>query len=143
MQAEVQVKLENLISNHVKKNAEDLLEQYKKKIAELAQDVKVGSVELNPFELMQGDIISDTSALISKMTKSEKVKVGEEWIANTDKKWYKPWTWFQEKGHYKEIYEDKEYVDGTELAQKFFAPIQELLYETVKVPLSMQRNRQR
>ena len=129
LQAEVQVKLENLISNHVKKNAEDLLEQYKKKIAELAQDVKVGSVELNPFELMQGDIISDTSALISKMTKSEKVKVGEEWIANTDKKWYKPWTWFQEKGHYKEIYEDKEYVDGTELAQKFFAPIQELLYE--------------
>lgn len=129
LQAEVQVKLENLISNHVKKNAEDLLEQYKKKIAELAQDVKVGSVELNPFELMQGDIISDTSALISKMTKSEKVKVGEEWIANTDKKWYKPWTWFREKGHYKEIYEDKEYVDGTELAQKFFAPIQELLYE--------------
>lgn len=129
LQAEVQVKLENLISNHVKKNAEDLLEQYKKKIAELAQDVKVGSVELNPFELMQGDIISDTSALISKMTKSEKVKVGEEWIANADKKWYKPWTWFQEKGHYKEIYEDKEYVDGTELAQKFFAPIQELLYE--------------
>lgn len=129
LQAEVQVKLENLISNHVKKNAEDLLEQYKKKIAELAQDVKVGSVELNPFELMQGDIISDTSALISKMTKSEKVKVGEEWIANTDKKWYKPGTWFQEKGHYKEIYEDKEYVDGTELAQKFFAPIQELLYE--------------
>jgi len=129
LQAEVQVKLENLISNHVKINAEDLLEQYKKKIAELAQDVKVGSVELNPFELMQGDIISDTSALISKMTKSEKVKVGEEWIANTDKKWYKPWTWFQEKGHYKEIYEDKEYVDGTELAQKFFAPIQELLYE--------------
>ena len=129
LQAEVQVKLENLISNHVKKNAEDLLEQYKKKIAELAQDVKVGSVELNPFELMQGDIISDTSALISKMTKSEKVKVGAEWIANTDKKWYKPWTWFQEKGHYKEIYEDKEYVDGTELAQKFFAPIQELLYE--------------
>ena len=129
LQAEVQVKLENLISNHVKKNAEDLLEQYKKKIAELAQDVKVGSVELNPCELMQGDIISDTSALISKMTKSEKVKVGEEWIANTDKKWYKPWTWFQEKGHYKEIYEDKEYVDGTELAQKFFAPIQELLYE--------------
>ena len=129
LQAEVQVKLENLISNHVKKNAEDLLEQYKKKIAELAQDVKVGSVELNQFELIQGDIISDTSALISKMTKSEKVKVGEEWIANTDKKWYKPWTWFQEKGHYKEIYEDKEYVDGTELAQKFFAPIQELLYE--------------
>ncbi len=129
LQAEVQVKLENLISNHIQKNAEELLEQYKKKIAELAQDIKVGSVELNPFEMMQGDIIADTSALISEMTKSERVKVGEEWVANSNKKWYKPWTWFQEKGHYKNIYEDKEYVDGTELAQKFFAPIQELLYE--------------
>ena len=129
LQAEVQVKLENLISNHVQKNAEELLEQYKNKIAELAQDIKVGSVELNPFEMMQGDIISDTSALISEMTRSERVKVGEEWVANSSKKWYKPWTWFQEKGHYKDIYEDQEYVDGTELAQKFFAPIQELLYE--------------
>ncbi len=129
LQAEVQVKLENLISNHIQKNAEDLLEQYKKKIAELAQDIKVGNVELNPFEIMQGDIISDTSSLIREMTRSERVKVGEEWVANTNKKWYKPWTWFQEKGHYKDIYEDKEYVDGTELAQRFFAPIQELLYE--------------
>lgn len=129
LQAEVQVKLENLISDHIQKNAEDLLEQYKKKTAELAQDIKVGNVELNPFEIMQGDIISDTSLLINEMTKSESVKVGEEWIENSSKKWYKPWTWFQEKGHYKDIYEDKEYVDGTELAQKFFAPIQELLYE--------------
>lgn len=129
LQAEVQVKLENLISNHIQKNAQDLLEQYKKKIAELAQDIKVGDVELNPFEMMQGDIISDTSALISEMTRSERVKVGEEWVENTSKKWYKPWTWFQEKGYYEDTYEDKEYVDGSELAQKFFAPIQELLYE--------------
>lgn len=129
LQADVQVKLENLISNHIQKNAKDLLEEYKKKIAELAQDIKVGSVELNPFEMMQGDIVSDTSSLIREMTRSERVKVGEEWVENTSKKWYKPWTWFQEKGHYEDIYEDKEYVDGIELAQRFFAPIQELLYE--------------
>lgn len=129
LQADIQVKLENLISNHIQKNAEDLLEQYKKKISELSQDIKVENVKLNPFELMQGDIISDTSELINAMTRSESVKVGEEWIENTNKKWYKPWTWFQEKGHYRDIYEDKEYVDGTELAQRFFAPIQELLYE--------------
>lgn len=129
LQAEVQVKLEDLISNHIQKNAEHLLEEYKKKIAELAQDIKIGNVELNPFEMMQGDIISDTSALISEMTRSERVKVDEEWVENTSKKWYKPWTWFQEKGYYKDIYEDQEYVNGTELAQRFFAPIQELLYE--------------
>ncbi|MCM1235664.1 MAG: dynamin family protein [Ruminococcus flavefaciens] len=129
LQAEVQVKLEELISEHVQKNADDLLEQYKNKIAELAKDIKVGDVKVNPFEMMQGDIISDTNILIDEITRSERVKVDEEWIENTRRKWYKPWTWFQEKGHYKDIYEDQEYVDGTELAQKFFAPIQELLYE--------------
>lgn len=50
-------------------------------------------------------------------------------MENSNKKWYKPWTWFQSKGYYKDIYEENEYVDGTELAQRFFAPIQELLYE--------------
>ncbi len=129
LQAEVQVKLEDLITNHIQKNAVDLLEQYKEKITDLGQDIKSGDVALNPFEMMQGDIISDTNGLISEMTKAEKVKVGEKWVENSNKKWYKPWTWFQAKGYYKDIYEENEYVDGTELAQKFFAPIQELLYE--------------
>lgn len=129
LQAEVQVKLENLISNHIKKNAENLLDEYNKKIAELGQDIKVGDIELNPFKMMQGDIISDTTALIKQITKSERVKVGEKWVENTSKRWYKPWTWFQDSGYYKDIYEDKEYVDGTQLAQRFFAPIQESLFE--------------
>lgn len=128
LQAEVQIKLEDLISNHIQKNAEDLLDQYKRKIIELAQDINVGKVELNPFEMMQGDITIDTGALIKEMTKSEKVKVGEKWVKNPSKRWYKPWTWLR-KGHYEKIYEDKEYVDGVELAQRFFAPIQEALYE--------------
>ena len=129
LQAEVQVKLEDLISKHIHKNAEDLLQQYKNKISELANDIKVDGVELDPFAMMQGDIQNDAKALISKMTKTEQVKVGEEWVKNTSRKWWNPFTWGQEKGHYRNIYEDKEYVDGKQLAQQFFAPIQEGLYE--------------
>jgi predicted GTPase len=129
IQAEVQVKLEELIGNHVHKSATDLLEEYRKKISELAQDVNIGTVSIDPFELMAGDISTDVSSLINNLTEIERVKVDEVWVENTSKKWYKPWTWFQEKGHWKDIYEDKEYVDGTKLAQRFFAPIQEQLYE--------------
>ena len=129
LQAEVQVKLEELIGNHVHKSATDLLEEYRKKISELAQDVNVGNVSIDPFELMAGDISTDVSSLINNLTETERVKVDEVWVENTSKKWYKPWTWFQEKGHWKDVYEDKEYVDGTKLAQRFFAPIQEQLYE--------------
>lgn len=129
LQAEVQVKLEELIGNHVHKSAADLLKEYKKKISELAQDVNVGNVSIDPFELMAGDISTDVSSLINNLTETESVKVDEVWVENTSKKWFKPWTWFQEKGHWKNVYEEKEYVDGTKLAQRFFAPIQEQLYE--------------
>lgn len=129
LQAEVQVELENLIENTVQKNADDLLKQYKKKLADLVDEINVGNVELDPFEIMKGEIPTNTSSIISGSTKTEKVKTGEEWIPNYEKKWYKPWTWFQESGHYRDIMEDREYVDGKQLAEKFFAPIQEQLYE--------------
>lgn len=129
LQAEVQVKLEQLITNHVHKSASELLDEYRKKISELAQDISVESVSIDPFELMAGEISTDVSSLIKNLTEKESVKVDEVWVENTSKKWYKPWTWFQERGHWKDVYEDKEYVDGTKLSQRFFAPIQEQLYE--------------
>lgn len=129
LQADVQVKLEELISKNIYKNASSLLEEYKKRISDLAQEVSVGDVMIDPFEIMQGDISTDAVSLISKLTQTEQVKVGEKWVENIGKKWYKPWTWFQESGHYKSIYENQEFVDGTQLAQRFFAPIQERLYE--------------
>ncbi|WP_288222358.1 dynamin family protein [uncultured Clostridium sp.] len=131
LQAEIQVKLENIVTNHVQKNAQELLNQYKQRIADLAQEVEVGVVAVNPFELLNGEFESATNIdnLVDDLTKTERVKVRREWVANTSKKWYKPWTWLQEKGHYKDVYEDKEYVDGSELAQKFFAPIQKQLFD--------------
>lgn len=131
LQAEVQVKLESIITNHVEKNAQELLNQYKSKIADLAQEVEVGVVSVNPFELLDGEFESTTNitSLVNNLTKSERVKIGEKWVSNSSKKWYKPWTWLQESGHYKDIYEDKEYVDASALAQKFFAPIKKQLID--------------
>ena len=131
LEAEVQVRLEDIITNHVNKNAQDLLSQYKDKIKDLAQDIEVGGIEVNAFELLDGEISSSINInnLVSGLTRTERVKVGEEWVSNSSKKWYKPWTWLQESGHYKDIYENKEYVDGSQLAQKFFAPIQKNLYD--------------
>lgn len=128
LQAEVKVELENLISNNVQKSAEDLLDQYKRRLADLVEDIDVGNIAFSPFEMMEGEI-SDNSLIVENLTKIKKVKDGEQWVENTDKAWYKPWTWFQKSGHWKTVYKDVEYVDREELSQKFFAPIQENLYE--------------
>ncbi len=133
LQAEVQVELENLVENTIQKNADGLLTKYKKKLANLVDEINVGNVELDPFEIIKGEIPYYNS-VISKATVREKIVVGQEedeWIENENRKWYKPWTWHQEKGHwtYKDIIEEEEYVDSKKLADKFFAPIQEQLYE--------------
>lgn len=129
LQAEVQVKLENLITNYVHKSANDLLEEYKRKLSELAQEVNVGNVSIDPFQLMSGEISTDASTLVNNLKETKRVKVDTVWVKNTDKKWYKPWTWFQESGHYKDVYENQEYVDGTKFAHAFFAPVEQRIYE--------------
>ena len=129
LQAEIEAKLEDVIFNYVQKSANTLLEEYKKKLSALVDDVNIGEVTINPFDMMAGDIRINSSSIIQELTQTEQVKVGEKWVENKSKKWYKPWTWFDDDGYYKDVYENREYVDGTELAQRFFAPIQEQIYE--------------
>lgn len=130
LQAEVQVKLEELVSNHIEQNAKELLQQYKQRISDLSKELNIGGINVNAFEMLNGDIdaLSDISSMVESVTKTERVAVGTHREKNTDKKWYKPWTWLQDSYYEVTDYANKEYVEGTELAKKFFAPIQERLY---------------
>lgn len=135
LQAQVKVELEDLIDINVQRTATGLLQQYQNKLAELAGELSIGNVKVEPLSLMKGDVSLSSSAIMSiirEATKTERERhTREVWVENTSKRWWKPWTWFQDDGYYRTIveYEDREYVDGTRVAQKFFAPIQESLYE--------------
>lgn len=140
LRAEIQVKLEELITNHVTKNANDLLEEYRKKIAELAQDVNIGGIAIDPFEIMKGSIegLSDINVIMSEAEKTEK-----NWEVVGNHKEYKEvfglrrWlnkkigTSFNVDYDLVDDYDwvEHSYIDGTVLAQRFFAPVQEGLYE--------------
>ena len=139
LQAEIQVKLEELITNHVTKNANDLLEEYRKRIAELAQDVSIGGIAIDPFEIMKGSIegLSDINAIMSASEKTEK-----NWEVVGNHKEYKEVfgfrRWLNDKigTNFNVDYDlvddydwvEHTFIDGTVLAQRFFAPIQEGLY---------------
>ena len=118
-----------MILKNVQGNATELLEVYKKKLAELVNEVSIGDIEIDPFKMMLGELPTNTSRMIEDSSKIEQIKVGEKWEVNTSRKWYKPWTWSQEKGRFMDIIVDVEYIDGMNLAHKFFAPIQETLFE--------------
>jgi len=87
LQAEVKVELENLITNNIQKSAEDLLNQYKRKLADLVEDIDVGDIALSPFEMMEGEILD--KEVVDDLVKTKRVKTGKEWVRNTNKRWFK------------------------------------------------------
>lgn len=128
LEPEFQSDLDELIRGSLIRTGDVLLEEYRNRLASLTSEIDLESLQhitINPLEIMSGSFSGGSGIDINKMIKSRKVKVGEEWVANTNKKWYKPWTWFQEKGHIVEKFRTEKYVTADKLAQGFFAPIEE------------------
>ena len=106
-----QADLDELIRENLIKTSKALLQEYKKKLESLTSEV-------------DSDALAGIS-IVTNLIQSKEVTNGREWVENTNKKWYKPWTWFQEKGYYKTKYKTVHYVPASDLAQEFFAPIKE------------------
>lgn len=133
LEPDFQAELEEMIGQELISIGKSLLEEYKKKLGALTKNINVSEDSekqvIDPIRLMGGSIISADSFGVEKFIQTKKVENGEEWVKNTDKKWYKPWTWFQENGYYRTKYKTVEYVKGDELAQAFFQPVEDNLYE--------------
>jgi len=140
LRAEIQVKLEELITNHVTKSANDLLEEYRKRLAELSTEVSSEGIPINPFEIMEGSVegLSNIETIMDAAEKTEK-----NWEVVGNHKEYKEMFGFRRWLNRKlgtsfnvdyDLVDDYDWVehsfiDGTVLAGRFFAPVQEGLYE--------------
>ena len=132
LEPDFQSELDELIRDSLIKTSDALLQEYKKKLASLTSEMDgcaLSGVAIDPLKLMGGSVPSADDFSIKKFVQSKEVADGEEFVVNTNKKWYKPWTWFQEKGYYRTKYKTVKYVPAYALAQEFFAPIQETLVE--------------
>ena len=133
LEPDFQTELDELLRENLINTSNALLEEYKKKLASLTEELdKTGitGITIYPLKLIGGSVTNvGDDFYIKKLVQSKEVEDGEEWVENTDKKWYKPWTWFQEKGYYRTKYKTVKYVDASELAQEFLTPVQESVYE--------------
>ena len=129
LQSVIQVELENAIKESVVNSAQSILEQYKNHLKSLMSEggFVVGNFNTDPTIKLLTTDLPNTENLINRYKHIEKkqVKVGERWIENEDKHWYKPWTWFDDDGWYEDIYETRteEYIDGEKLIRDYFGPI--------------------
>ena len=127
-----QAELDELIKNNLIKSSQVLLKTYRDKLISLTDELEVDSltgISIEPLKFMEGDITPIDSFSIEHMVQSKKVENGREWIENTNKKWYKPWTWFQERGYYRKKYKTVKYIDAGELADEYLSKIQTLIYD--------------
>ena len=108
------------IENKIVQQAKLLLNEYKESLKSLSTDVSVGDLELNPYSLIKGTVETiNIENLIKVKQVSERV-----WVENTNKKWYKFWTWFDEDGHYETEYHNKEYVNIDDVLNKRLDPLE-------------------
>ena len=107
-----------------------LLEGYKKKLSSMAEEIDVTDnlINIDPLKLMGGSVNLDVLS-IENIIRCKEVEDRKEWVENTDKKWYKPWTWFEEEGYYRKIYKNKEYIDAEDLFQKIIQPLENSIIE--------------
>ena len=126
-----EVDLNDVIEDTIVKVGNDLIEAYKKKIDSLAEEIGFNGekIKIDPLSILNGSIPNFNDSLKDQLKHKEKVKDGEEWVENTDKKWYKPWTWFQEKGYFRTKYRDEEFIYFSELSEELQIPIQDNIYE--------------
>lgn len=127
LEPDFQAELSDLIRSKLIGTCDTLIENYKKKLTILPEAGGI-KIEIDPLKLVGGSIVSDSFST-RRLVEEKKVPDGEEWVPNTSKKWYKPWTWFQESGYYRTKYKSVKFVKGDKLAQEFFSPLQEVLYD--------------
>jgi hypothetical protein len=122
--------LESLINKTMTDTCNALLQEYRDRLASLADEGGMGisGFKINPFQLMSGSHFSVEGISVNSLVRNKEVEDGREWVKNTSKKWYKPWTWFQESGYYRTKYKTVQFVKAEELAQDFLAPINNGLF---------------
>ncbi len=129
LQSDVKTELENIINDVIIDNANNIMKEYSEHIHKLIQSGVVKSQEYNTVNNGLGiDFlemnIPNAQEIINNYKYNERYDTGErEWIENKRKKWYKPWTWFEESGHYRTIYANKEMVDYSTVENEYLTPI--------------------
>lgn len=112
LETKFRVDIQNSLNDVLKMQAQDAVEEYKKYLEDL-----IGSVSYDiPPAAILGDLASSISvrSTLNSYSHTEDIKVGSHMELNEDKKWYKPWTWFDDKYYTVDDYEKQEFVDFSE-----------------------------
>lgn len=135
---QVKVQIDKILDQAYKDTLNKIVEDYKRYLADLNIEINPGALSFNPVNLVVGSladletIIDDNTETVDESYNKENAK----WVPSK-KKWYNPFTWFNEGAHWEdewiEKYVDK--VDMNQVASDYIIPFRESLAETKQAAL--------
>ncbi|MBY0124392.1 dynamin family protein [Bacillus sp. S/N-304-OC-R1] len=128
LQSSAVTDLEKLIGGLLKENAKKYIDEYRKYIKNIMDFQENSLAEMDNIKLFSYDL-PDVDDLINNYSYEEEELVGTKTVYNDNKKWYKPWTWFDDEYYEKDVYETREYVNMSELKEEFLNPVRYSLEE--------------
>ena len=127
--------IDDLMEDILNQTGNMLVKEYKNKLKKLAFEIpvngKIDKIKIDPFTMLKGSFVPENFS-VDEMIKEEKVEDGEEWVKNTGKKWYKPWTWFQEDGYWRKKYSSHKYIEYTDFFQEYEMQVENAMNENLK-----------
>ena len=129
LQSDVKTELESIINDVIVENAQSIMKEYTVHIHDLIQNGVVNNQEYDVSGNKVGVgflemTIPNAQEIIDNYKYDEKYDTGEtEWVKNTSKRWYNPFTWLQKSGYFRPKYDNREMVDYSTVENEFLTPI--------------------
>ena len=132
---QIKVQIDKILETAYKDTITKIVEDYKRYLAELNIGVDTNALSFNPANLISGSL-SDLSSIIDDNTETVDESYYDDkykWVPSK-KKWYNPFSWFNEGAHWegKTIEKYVDYVDMNEVASDYIVPFQKSLDDTKK-----------
>lgn len=132
---QIKVQIDKILETAYKDTITKIVEDYKCYLAELNIGVDTSALSFNPANLVSGSL-SDLSSIIDDNTETVDESYYDDkykWVPSK-KKWYNPFSWFNEGAHWegKTIEKYVDYVDMNEVASDYIVPFQKSLDGTKK-----------
>lgn len=120
--------LDHLYETEIEEKAEKIIEELRKYFIDILGEIKLDNelkillenkvnLELPSVNSLKNKKIT---SIVNRGAYTERVKVGERYIRTiSTSKWYKPWTWGDEEDIYEDVYENKTFIDLTEIKNQY------------------------
>lgn len=134
LQVKFKTDMDTLLETDIRDNAQKITEEYRDYVEDLFQgtDFSVGDFSAADSKMLLDTYLPDADEIMEKYQYEQKEKVGEHWVENTNKAWYKPWTWFDDAGWTEEDFEVRQYIDGEKVFNDYIVPVKQRFNDNIE-----------